>query len=363
MNPSYLQIESLNLKLGNFALKNINLSCAKCEYNVILGPTGSGKSSLMKCILGFHRPGGGNIYFKSRTINNDLPEIRNMGYVPQNYSLFPHLDVERNIRFGLRVRKSSSDSDDRIVEKLCDILNLQHLRKRKIHFLSGGERQKVAIARALAIQPDMLLLDEPFSSIDEGAKRNLWMEIKDIVKEIGITAFHITHNLEEAYTMGDRLSVLIKGELLQSGLKNEIFEKPLTENIARYLNYRNIYEGITEKSENGTKINSQHFSIFVPQKISQGKKVCFCIRQQDIKIIKKDCSVKEPLRRNILTGKIVTLFPLPDSCLMTFKIKDSPGNHDFELRFPRYLIERHDLYHGKEIKVAVLEPSIIVFDE
>ncbi len=358
-----MKIESLNLSLGNFLLKNINLTCSRSEYHVLLGPTGSGKSSLMKSILGFHRPNSGYIYLNGHNICNDLPETRNMGYVPQNYSLFPHLDVESNIRFGLRIRRNSHLNEDSIVSKLCSFLNIHHLRQRKINFLSGGERQKVAIARALAVQPDMLLLDEPFSSIDEGAKRNLWIELKEIVKEVGITTFHITHNLEEAYTMGERLSVLMNGELLQSGSRNEIFDRPLTKSIARFLNYRNIFEGVTESIDSGTRINAGHFSIMVSHRLPDNKKVRFCIRQQDLKVIKKDEEVKDSLKRNRFSGKIVALFNLPEYCLMNFKITNSLLPHDFELKFPRYIVERHKLFQGMEIDVAVWEPSIIIFDE
>ncbi|MFC1862951.1 ABC transporter ATP-binding protein [Thermodesulfobacteriota bacterium] len=360
MDEAYLQIKSLNLSLGKFSLRDINLSCGKGEYHALLGPTGSGKSSLMKCLLGLYRIDKGSIYLRDKDISEELPENRCMGYVPQSYSLFPHLDVEGNIRFGLQVRKNSSRDTGLIVDRLCNILNIQKLRKRDVGNLSGGEKQKVALARALAIEPDIILFDEPFSSIDEGAKRNLWIELKEIIKEIGITAFHITHNLEEAYTMGERLSVLINGELLQSGSKNKIFENPLTESVARYLNYRNIFSGITQKHGKGTNVKTDHFNLCIHENISEGNRVKLCIRQQDIKIIKKGRPLKDSLQRNVFSGKIVSLFPLPEDCLVCFKIEGSPQKYDFEIKFPRYLMKKHNLYKGKKIQVALWEPSIIL---
>ncbi|MBU1344120.1 MAG: ABC transporter ATP-binding protein [Proteobacteria bacterium] len=361
MNNPFLQVESLNLTLGKFSLRNINMSCQKGEYHVLLGPTGSGKSSLMKCILGFHRINNGFLYLKGMDISNELPECRRMGYVPQNYALFPHINVEDNIRFGHQVKKKSFQDTDTIVNRLCEILKIQKLRKRAIQHLSGGEKQKVALARALAIQPDILLLDEPFSSIDEGAKRNLWIELKEIINEVGITALHITHNLEEAYTMGERLSVLMNGELLQSGSKREILESPKNEDVARFLNYKNIFQGITEKDPRGTRVNIGHFNVLISKKISTGKKIKLCIRQQDIKIIRKGVPIKDSLKHNVFSGKIISLLQLPEYCLMHFKVDGSPKQHDLELKFPRYILERHNLYQGKQINVAPWEPNIILF--
>jgi ABC-type Fe3+/spermidine/putrescine transport system ATPase subunit len=214
----FVRIESLNVTLGRFSLKDVTLSCARGEYHILLGPTGSGKSSLLKCILGLHRPESGRIHLDGVDITDELPEHRQMGCVPQDYALFPHLNVEENLRFGLRPRKVPAEQADSLVDRLSEVLNIEHLRKRRVQHLSGGERQKVAIGRALATQPKMMLLDEPFSSIDEGAKRGLWLELKQIVREVGITTFHVTHNLEEAYSLGERLSVMIDGNLVQSGI-------------------------------------------------------------------------------------------------------------------------------------------------
>ena len=359
-NP-HLNIESLTVSLGKFRLKNISLSCNKGEYHILMGPTGSGKSSLIKSILGLNVILNGSIRLNERDITNDPPEHRRMGYVPQNYALFPHLNVEKNIRFGLKAQKISPRDADSIINRLCGILGIEKLRKRNVLSLSGGEKQKVALGRTLAAQPEIILLDEPFSSIDEGAKRTLWFELKRIINEVGVTALHITHNLEEAYTLGERLSVLINGDLVQSGLKQEIFEQPSTEDVARYLNYRNIFSGVAEPHPEGTSIHLDHFRLIVGKKIQEGTKVNLCIRQQDIKIIREGSSVKDSLKRNIFAGEIVALFPLPESCLLWFKIAGSPKRYDFELKLPAYIPLRHNISPGKKIQVAIWEPNIILF--
>ena len=362
-NGPFLSVESLNVSLGEFSLRDVTLSCARGEYHVLLGPTGSGKSSLLKCILGFHTPEKGRIHLDGRDITDELPEHRRMGYVPQDYGLFPHLNVEENLRFGLRPRGIPSGEADSLVDRLCAVLNIERLRKRKVQHLSGGERQKVAIGRALGAQPKMLLLDEPFSSIDEGAKRGLWLELRQIVGEVGITTLHVTHNLEEAYSLGQRQSVMIEGSLIQSGNTREVFERPASERVARYFNYTNLFEGVTEEHPGGTRVDLGHFGVEVGEKVAAGRRVKVCIRQQDIRIIRDGAPIMKSLERNILSGEIAALVPLREELVMWFKIEGSPNRYDLEARFPARMEGRHRLHEGKRIRVGLWEPRIMLFEE
>jgi ABC-type Fe3+/spermidine/putrescine transport system ATPase subunit len=359
----FLSVESLNVTLGGFSLEDVTLSCARGEYHVLLGPTGSGKSSLLKCILGFHRPGSGRIHLDGGEITAELPERRRIGYVPQDYALFPHLNVEENLRFGLRQRRIPSEQADSLVDRLSEVLGIERLRQRKVQYLSGGERQKVAIGRALATRPKMLLLDEPFSSIDEGAKRGLWLELRQIIGEVGITTLHVTHNLEEAYSLGQRQSVMIEGSLVQSGDTREVFQRPANESVARYFNYTNIFEGVAEEHPAGTRIDLGHFGVEVREKVAPGKRVRVCIRQQDIRIIREGAAIREPLRRNVLSGEITSLIPLREEFVMWFKIEGSPNRYDLEARFPVHMEGRHGFHEGKRISVGLLEPMIMLFEE
>lgn len=356
-----MHVGALGVGLGTFALREVTLSCRRGEYHILLGPTGSGKSSLLRCLLGFHTPRAGRIHLDGRDITEELPERRQMGYVPQNYALFPHLDVEENLRFGLRARRVPAERADSLVGWLCRTLGIEHLRRRGVHHLSGGERQKVSIGRALGTEPKLLLLDEPFSSIDEGAKRGLWLELLRIVKEVGITTLHVTHDLEEAYSLGERLSVMIDGSLVQSGDRQELFERPIDERVARYLNYTNIFEGVAKRVPEGTRIDLGHFDVLVEKPLADGERVKVCIRQQDIRIIKEGAPLKEVLRRNVLSGEIANLFPLREEYVMWFKIAGSPNPRDLELKFPVHMQGRHGLCEGKKIRVALWEPRILVF--
>lgn len=361
MTNHYLQVNDLTVTLGNFSLKNIRLACGKGEYHVLLGPTGSGKSTLIKCILGFFHLGRNTIWLNGRDISRFRPEERRMGYVPQNYSLFPHLKVEENIRFGLCRKKNNAAAADQVVDRMCDLLGIQALRHRSIRNLSGGERQKVALARALATQPEVIVLDEPFSSIDEGGRRDLWVEMKKVINEIGITALHITHNLEEAYSMGERLSVMLDGTIHQSDAKREVFDHPATRQVAGFLNYRNLFSGTARSHAAGTEVDTGGFRVVLEKKIPAGTAVDLCVRQQDIKIIKKGEPFKEALKHNIFEGHIVSVFPFPEYCLLYFRMINSPREFDFEIKLPPYLKDRYDLFPGKEVQVGLWEPNIIVF--
>lgn len=361
MNKPYLNLQALQFSIGDFRLTDIDLSVRKGEYHVILGPTGSGKSTLMKCILGLYRPSYGSIILDDNDLLLLPPEKRGLGYLPQNYALFPHLSVEGNIRFGLHSRRLTALAEDKEVTLQCDAFQIGPLRGRDVRTLSGGEKQKVALARALITRPKVILLDEPFSSIDEGSRRRLWFDLKQSIRRAGVTAIHITHHLEEAYTLGDRLSVLVDGRLVQSGRKEEVFGYPATESVARFLGYRNIFYGETSSLPGGTEINLGYFSINISERILKGERVAVCLRPQYIKIIRADEPIRESLKRNVFAGEVVSIFMLPEYCLLQFQIAGSPRPFDLELKFPAYIKERLSLSVGKKISVALWEPSIIVF--
>ncbi|MCX6357942.1 MAG: ABC transporter ATP-binding protein [Candidatus Aureabacteria bacterium] len=356
-----LIIEQLRCKIGDFSLRGISLTVGVGSYTVLLGPTGSGKSTLIKSILGLHPLQGGRVSLNGRDITRTPPELRRIGYLPQHYALFPHLTVEGNIRFGLDMRGAARRQSDIAVAELCRTLAIEDIRERGVVNLSGGEQQRVALARALAAKPELILLDEPFSAIDEGARRGLWSDLQETIRALGITAVHITHNLDEAYTLGERIAVMIDGSLAQQGSRQEIFERPATERVARYLNYRNIFTGVASPVPEGARVDCGHFSITVGKPIPQGSRVTLCIRQQDLKIVREGFPLRHSLSQNVYAGEIVSLLSLPESCVMHFRMEGSPRRHDLELKFPAHIRERHNLAVGKRVRVAAWMPSIIVF--
>lgn len=220
-----LEIRNVNLKLGQFSLRDINIEIKSGEYFVILGPSGSGKTVLLETIAGLYCPREGSICYNNNDMISLPPEKRNIGFVYQNYELFPHMTVEENITFGLRIRKASKDIIQNKLNYLMSVLNISYLLNRYPSSLSGGEKQRVALARALIISPEILLLDEPMSALDMMTKLMLQEEIKNIHKEFKATIIHVTHDIEEAMFLADRIGIMDNGTLNLVSETNHIFNK------------------------------------------------------------------------------------------------------------------------------------------
>ncbi|RKY03149.1 hypothetical protein DRP77_06765, partial [Candidatus Poribacteria bacterium] len=187
-----IRVERLNAQAGEFRLKDIDLEIGKGEYFVLLGPTGAGKTFLIECICGLRRIESGRILINGRDVTHLEPAERNLGYVPQDYALFPTMTVFENIAFGLKVRRASN-VEERVL-KVAEMLRITHLLDRYPQGLSGGEKQRVALGRALVIEPDALLLDEPLSALDPATAETLCRELKRVQRETGVTTIHVCHN-------------------------------------------------------------------------------------------------------------------------------------------------------------------------
>jgi ABC-type Fe3+/spermidine/putrescine transport system ATPase subunit len=253
-----IRLEGIRLEAGSFKLRIDDLSLGKGEFLVILGPTGSGKTVLLETVAGLRPPQEGRIWFGDREVTHEPPERRRVGFVYQDYALFPHLTVARNIAFGLRARRRAwgdwgrgttggsgaaegqEGNVDR-VRRLASLLGIEPLLGRYPEGLSGGEQQRVALARALAIEPDVLLLDEPLSALDRQTRRELRGEIKRLHRELGSTVLHVTHDLDEALALGDRLAVLIEGSLRQVGMPADVIRRPADAEVARLLGLTNVF--------------------------------------------------------------------------------------------------------------------------
>lgn len=351
-----LETENLDFTIGNFRLEDVSLGLQSGEYHALLGPNAAGKTVLLKCLLGLHRPRGGTVRLKGKDITSRPPEKRRLGYLPQTYGLFPHLTAGENIDFAVRRSRGGGGR-----KRLLDLLRIRGLLERPVGELSGGQRQRVALARCLAAGPEAILLDEPFSAVDEETRRYLWIELKETFRKLGVTVLQVTHSLEEAYTLGEKISVLIEGRIRQSGTREEIFQHPQDPDVARYLNYRNIFSGPVRQTAGGWEADLGHFRVRPPGPPPAGGRVTVCLRPQDLKIIREGVPVRDSLRDNLYSGEISALYPFPEYSLARFKIAGSPRKWDLELKFPSYIKDRHGLCPGKEIRVAAWAPAIIVF--
>lgn len=247
-----LKIEGLRVELPGFALQDIHLEIASEDYFVLVGPSASGKTVLLETIAGMHRVSAGHIWLDQRDITRLEPERRQLGMVYQDCALFPHLSVAENIAFGLKVRGRPPSHIARQQERLVRLLDIGPLLARRTTRLSGGERQKVALARALMTDPEVLLLDEPLGALDPQTRENVREEIIKLHTELALTIIHVTHDFEEAVAMGQNIAVIGAGAIRQVGPADEIFRHPDSEFVARFTMAVNVFPGRTEEGPAGT---------------------------------------------------------------------------------------------------------------
>ncbi len=246
-----ISIRNLCVEIGDFNLKNANIDVLDGEYMVMLGPTGAGKTVIIESIAGLYPLKGGQVLLRGMDVTGLPPDKRRISIVYQDHALFPHLSVRENILFGLKVRKVEKKKQEMMLEKVVSLLSISSLLHRSPPTLSGGERQKSAMARALCVEPDLLLLDEPLSALDPKSREDVQEKLVHIKRSLKLTTVHVTHDFEEAIALGDRICVIGEGEVKQTGLPEGIFRRPDSEFVARFAMARNIFTGSTVVAKEG----------------------------------------------------------------------------------------------------------------
>ena len=335
----------------------------KChnEMIVLFGPTGAGKTLTLDCIAGLEHPDAGyisvnnTVYFDSEKNINISPQKRKLWYLFQNYALFPHLTVEENIMFGMR-----SGNNIKELEKMLNLFEIRGFEKRYPSQLSGGQCQRVALARALITQPKILLLDEPFSSLDYATRVRLRRDLKKIREMIEIPIILITHNPVEAYTMADTLIVYRYGGIEQVGLPKEIFNKPKSEKVARLVGINNIFKGkICNVLELEVVIQSYE-KIIAPKVpgLEIGDEVTWCIRPDQVMVLREDSPLGKAVAENIFSGRISEIIHKGMSYLLFID-----GDFNLEIEMPVYAFDLLCLEVGKTIKVSLKKSEIHIIKE
>ena len=247
---------------GVAAVHHLDLATTEGEFISLLGPSGCGKTTTLRCVAGFEYPDAGRVLLDGEVITGQPPERRDIGMVFQNYALFPHLTVQRNLAFGLEMRGIGKAEIRQRVDAVLGMVQLSSMLERYPRQLSGGQQQRVALARALVIEPRLLLLDEPLANLDAVLRDEMRVFIRELQKRVGITTLYVTHDQAEAMVMSDRIAVMLDGRLAQLGPPEDIYLRPRSVAVARFIGRSNLVEGavvgVVDDARDGTSRAGDH---------------------------------------------------------------------------------------------------------
>lgn len=352
---------SLKKQLGSFKV-GVDLRLDE-ELLVLFGPSGAGKSMILKMISGIVDPdegrvsAGSEVLFDSSTGVNVPVRNRKVGYLFQDYALFPHMSVEENIAYGIDGPKKDK------VDELLALMRLTGLEKRYPHELSGGQKQRTALARTLAAEPRVLLLDEPFSALDYQVREKLRADLLNIHRIYPITTVLVTHDLEEAFMLGKKIAVINNGSIEQSGAREEVFYRPRTRNVARFMGVRNIFTGtVSGLEESSVLIDTPDIGVIkAPRppeaRFSPGQEVSFCIRPEEILVIRPD-RVLGKVQDNILECFITGAIGKGSTHILY--LETGQGRTPLKVELPNFVVRKLELAVGRQVKVSLKRENIWV---
>jgi len=267
------------------ALKETNLRIPSGQFFTLLGPSGCGKTTMLRLIAGFEAPTRGEVLIRGQSVNNVPPNERPVNTVFQNYALFPHMTVAKNIAFGLAIKRVPKSQQEVQVREALDLVQLGEFGLRMPSQLSGGQQQRVSLARALVNKPSVLLLDEPLGALDLKLRKAMQLELKQIQQQVGITFLYVTHDQEEALTMSDRIAVMNKGRIQQLGDPTTLYKQPNNKFVADFIGESNFITGTVESLDAdgiGLRVGREIIKVESNQPLTQGQEITFTIRPEKI---------------------------------------------------------------------------------
>jgi len=336
------------------------LACGRGEVLALVGPSGSGKSTLLRCIAGLHTPAEGRIECDGETWldtarNKNLSTARRrIGMVFQNYALFPHLSALENVLEGMD-DPSSSGSRKRARDLLRKV-HLDGLDLRRPHQLSGGQQQRVAVARALSRDPHVLLLDEPFSAVDRATREKLYGELAELRRDLSMPVILVTHDLEEAVMLADRMTILSRGKSLQSGPPLEVMHQPATVDVARLVGLRNVFEGevLSHSRDQGNTVlawNGQQLKVRLQEAFPVGSRVAWSLPAAGVLLMPRHRPPSGNLDHPV-DGSVAKLVTLGDRVRVLARVNGASGAL-LAMTVPRHLAERYALAQGQPLSLRL----------
>ncbi len=342
---SEIKLSNLSKSFGlKKAVDSINLDIKDGELVTLLGPSGCGKTTILRMIAGLEIPDKGEIIINGKNVSRIPPWERNCGFVFQKYALFPHLSIFENIAYGLRVRKKKESDIKEKIELLTKMLDITDLLKRYPRQLSGGEQQRVSVARALVIDPVVLLMDEPLTGLDAKLRENVRFELKNIQRKVGITTIYVTHDQEEALVLADRIIVMNAGQIEQVGEPMDLYYKPKTAFVAEFIGSNNVFEGIVKEVDNNEKVAdillSKGFelkALKIKEPLKHNDKVVIILKTSNIslylqkeEINSKSNIFKMDILGSTFIGSIMRLFLQKENINLKVDLKISNVNQTFK---------------------------------
>ena len=344
-----IDIKDLFIKLPGFTLQDINLSIQDGEFFMLLGPTGAGKTLILEAIAGIVPITSGRIFVKGKEITRLPPEQRGTSIVYQDYALFPHLSVLKNITYGLRYHKNDPKASKKRVTRLMEQLGLQPLAQRSIHNLSGGEKQRIALARALAVNPSVLLLDEPLSALDPNFREDIRDLLKKLHQEVETTFLMVTHDFAEAMFLGERMAVLNTGKIDQIGPVREVFHKPATPFVAKFMGIKNVFHA----SFRNTKARVNNLELHLQSPPGENNRYV-AIRPENIIISRNGTSGNDI---NSFQGKVMGITDRGPY----YEVSAGTGDVIFRVMLSKNDFFKLELQKGKDIHLSIRSSAIHVF--